>query len=145
MATRLRKSRKQRGSRYCGWGQVGQHRQSGSRGGVGGAGKHKHFWIRTVIEEPDHFGHDSFNSLNPKVVRKWVGVGQLDSLFARHGSLADNGKALLDLTALGYDKLLGGGKLQSSISVNVTQFSGTAKQKIELAGGEIYSNENHTE
>nr|MDQ3961331.1 50S ribosomal protein L15 [Thermoproteota archaeon] len=50
MATRFRKSRRQRGSRYCGWGQVGQHRQSGSRGGVGGAGKHKHFWIRTVIE-----------------------------------------------------------------------------------------------
>ena len=35
MATRLRKSRKQRGSRFCGWGQIGQHRASGSRGGVG--------------------------------------------------------------------------------------------------------------
>ena len=35
MATRFRKSRRQRGSRYCGWGQVGQHRQSGSRGGIG--------------------------------------------------------------------------------------------------------------
>jgi len=34
MATRLRKSRRQRGTRYCGWGQIGQHRQSGSRGGV---------------------------------------------------------------------------------------------------------------
>jgi large subunit ribosomal protein L15 len=145
MATRLRKSRKQRGTRYCGWGQIGQHRASGSRGGVGGAGKHKHFWIRTVIEEPDHFGHDSFNSLNPKVVRKWVDVGQLDSLFARYGSLKDNGKAFLDLTALGYGKLLGGGKLQSAISLKVTQFSATAKQKIESAGGEIFSNENHTE
>ncbi|MDW0281935.1 MAG: uL15 family ribosomal protein [Nitrososphaeraceae archaeon] len=145
MATRLRKSRKQRGTRYCGWGQIGQHRASGSRGGVGGAGKHKHFWIRTVIEEPDHFGHDSFNSLNPKVVRKWVDVGQLDSLFARYGSLKDNGKAFLDLTALGYIKLLGGGKLQSAISLKVTQFSATAKQKIESAGGEIFSNENHTE
>jgi large subunit ribosomal protein L15 len=145
MATRLRKSRKQRGTRYCGWGQIGQHRASGSRGGVGGAGKHKHFYIRTVIEEPDHFGHDSFNSLNLKVVRKWLDVGQLDSLFAHHGSLKDNGKAFLDLTALGYDKLLGGGKLQSAISLKVTQFSATAKQKIEAAGGEIFSNENHTE
>ena len=69
MATRFRKSRRQRGSRYCGWGQVGQHRQSGSRGGVGGAGKHKHFWIRTVIEEPDHFGHDPFNSFNRNLYR----------------------------------------------------------------------------
>jgi ribosomal protein L15 len=40
---------------------------------------------------------------------------------------------------------LGGGKLQSAISLKVTQFSATAKQKIESAGGEIFSNENHTE
>jgi large subunit ribosomal protein L15 len=144
MATRLRKSRKQRGSRYCGWGQVGQHRQSGSRGGVGGAGKHKHFWIRTVIEEPDHFGYDSFNSINPRIVRKWVDVGQLDSLFARHGSLIDNSKAFLDLTSLGYDKLLGGGKMGGAISIKISQFSASAKHKIESAGGEVFSNEDPT-
>jgi large subunit ribosomal protein L15 len=144
MATRFRKSRKQRGSRYCGWGQIGQHRQSGARGGVGGAGKHKHFWIRTVIEEPDHFGHDSFNSVNPGLVRRWVDVGQLDSLFARHGSLVDNSKAFLDLTSLGFDKLLGGGKMRSAISVKVAQYSSSAKQKIESAGGEVFSNEDTT-
>ncbi|MDQ3972556.1 MAG: uL15 family ribosomal protein [Thermoproteota archaeon] len=145
MATRLRKSRRQRGSRYCGWGQVGQHRQSGARGGVGGAGKHKHFWIRTVIEEPDHFGHNPFNPLSTRVVRKWADVGQLDSIFARHGSVKGNGKAFLDLTSLGYDKILGGGRLQGAISVKVKQFSATAKQKIESAGGEIISDEDHTE
>jgi large subunit ribosomal protein L15 len=123
---------------------VGQHRQSGARGGVGGAGKHKHFWIRTVIEEPYHFGHDSFNSINPKTVRKWVDVGQLDSLYARHGSLMENSKAFLDLTSLRYDKILGGGKMQGAIKVKVAQFSVTAKQKIESAGGEIFSNEDHT-
>jgi large subunit ribosomal protein L15 len=150
MATRLRKSRKQRGSRYCGWGQIGQHRQSGARGGVGGAGKHKHFWIRTVIEEPSHFGHEhhfgheSHNSVNHKIVRKWVDVGQLDSLFARHGSFMENNKAFLDLTSLGYDKILGGGKMQGAISIKVAQFSATAKQKIESAGGEVFSNEDHT-
>jgi large subunit ribosomal protein L15 len=144
MATRLRKSRKQRGSRYCGWGQVGQHRQSGARGGVGGAGKHKHFWIRTVIEEPDHFGHNTFNPPTTVNVQKWADVGQLDSLFSRHGSLKENGKAYLDLTSLGYDKILGGGKLQSAISVKVKQFSRAAKQKIESSGGEVISNEDHT-
>ena len=144
MATRLRKSRRQRGSRYCGWGQIGQHRQSGARGGVGGAGKHKHFWIRTVIEEPDHFGHDSFNSVNSKPIRKWVDVGQLDSLFARHGSLTDNSRAFLDLTALGFDKLLGGGKISGAISIKVAQCSSTAKQKIGSAGGEVFSSEDAT-
>lgn len=144
MATRLRKSRRQRGSRYCGWGQVGQHRQSGARGGVGGAGKHKHFWIRTVIEEPDHFGHNTFSPPTKEVVQKWADVGQLDSLFSRHGSLKENGKAYLDLTSLGYDKILGGGKLQGAISVKVKQFSRAAKQKIDSSGGEVISNEDHT-
>jgi large subunit ribosomal protein L15 len=145
MATRLRKSRRQRGSRYCGWGQVGQHRQSGGRGGVGGAGKHKHFWIRTVIEEANHFGHDAFRSLNLNSVRKWINVGQLDSLYARHGSIKENKKALLDLTSLGYDKLLGGGRVQSALSIRIERFSRAAKEKVELSGGEIISNENDTE
>jgi large subunit ribosomal protein L15 len=145
MATRLRKSRKQRGSRYCGWGQVGQHRQSGSRGGVGGAGKHKHFWIRTVIEEPNHFGHTTSNLQTKGIVRKWADVGQLGSIFSSHGSMKENGKAFLDLTSLGYDKLLGGGKLQGTFSVRVRQFSRAAKEKIESVGGEVISNEDHTE
>ena len=101
MATRFRKSRRQRGSRYCGWGQIGQHRQAGSRGGIGGAGKHKHFFIRTVIEEPNHFGHDAFNSFNRNVVNTWLNVRDLDAVFAKHGKADDKGKVILDLTALG--------------------------------------------
>jgi large subunit ribosomal protein L15 len=51
----------------------------------------------------------------------------------------ENNKAFLDLTSLGYDKILGGGKMQSAMSVKVAQFSATAKQKIESAGGEVFS------
>ena len=80
MATRFRKSRRQRGTRYCGWGQIGQHRQSGSRGGVGQAGKHKHFWIRTVIEEPDHFGHPQLKSHHKIDVKRWANLRDLDLL-----------------------------------------------------------------
>jgi large subunit ribosomal protein L15 len=145
MATRLRKSRRQRGSRYCGWGQVGQHRQAGGRGGVGGAGKHKHFWNRTVIEEPNHFGHDTFKSLNLSSVSKWINVGQLDSLYARHGSIQENKKAFLNLTSLGYHKLLGAGIVQGALSIRIEKFSRAAKEKVESSGGEIISNENYTE
>jgi|SRR5919199_3834247 large subunit ribosomal protein L15 len=137
MATRLRKSRRQRGSRYCGWGQVGQHRQAGSRGGVGGSGKHKHFWIRTVIEEPGHFGHDPFNSFNRKIVQKWVNVRDLDTLFARHGKADESGRVILDLTSLGYDKLLGGGSISGAYTVRIASVSDSAKTKIESAGGGI--------
>ncbi len=141
MATRFRKSRRQRGSRYCGWGQIGQHRQSGSRGGIGGAGKHKHFWIRTVIEEPDHFGHDSTKSMRQNRLNRWVNLRDVNDLAARFGSTNEHGKLILDLRSIGYDKLLGGGTLQKPIVVQVAKVSATAKQKIELAGGEIVLNE----
>ena len=145
MATRFRKSRRQRGSRYCGWGQVGQHRQSGSRGGSGGAGKHKHFFTRTVIEEPNHFGHDAFNSYNRNLVHRWINIRDLDSVVAKHGKVDEDGRVILDLTSLGYDKLLGGGKVNSAFAVKVANISENAKEKIQQAGGEIFSNENISE
>jgi len=145
MATRFRKSRRQRGSRYCGWGQVGQHRQSGSRGGIGGAGKHKHFFIRTVIEEPNHFGHDAFNSYNRNLVHRWINIRDLDSVVAKHGKVDEDGRVILDLTSLGYDKLLGGGKVNSAFGVKVANISENAKEKIQQAGGEIFSNEDISE
>ncbi|HEX7032698.1 MAG TPA: uL15 family ribosomal protein [Nitrososphaera sp.] len=144
MATRFRKSRRQRGSRYCGWGQIGQHRQAGGRGGVGGAGKHKHFFIRTVIEEPDHFGHDPFNSFNRNLVQKWINVRDLDTVFAKHGKADEKGKVVLDLTSLGYDKLLGGGSISGAYTIKVAKVSESAKSKIEAAGGEVITeNEQH--
>ncbi|HZC88350.1 MAG TPA: uL15 family ribosomal protein [Nitrososphaera sp.] len=137
MATRFRKSRRQRGSRYCGWGQIGQHRQAGSRGGIGGAGKHKHFWVRTVIEEPDHFGHDPFNSFNRNLVQKWINVRDLDAVFNKHGKTDESGKVILDLTSLGYDKLLGGGSITGAYAIKIAKLSENAKAKIEAAGGEV--------
>src|SRR5574339_810799 len=105
MATRLRKSRRQRGTRYCGWGQIGQHRQSGSRGGVGQAGKNKHFLIRTVIEEPDHFGHSQSNSHHKNYVKKLINLRDLDSLYNKY---KDNTKHqnFFDLTSIVYDLFL---------------------------------------
>ena len=138
MATRLRKSRRQRGSRYCGWGQIGQHRQSGSRGGIGAAGKHKHFWIRTVIEEPSHFGHDAFYLLNRNPVRKWLNVRDLDGILMQHGNVKEKDtKPTLDLTSLGFHKLLGGGKISGGVKVRIEKISHKAKQKVEEVGGEV--------
>ena len=144
MATRLRKSRRHRGSRYCGWGQVGQHRQSGSRGGIGGAGKHKHFWIRTVIEEPNHFGHDTLNSYSRFLVKKWINLRDLATLSLRFSSKKDE-KTVLDLGSLGIQKLLGGGNISESYVIKVAQASSGAKKKVDSAGGSIISNEHSAE
>lgn len=147
MATRLRKSRRHRGSRYCGWGQIGQHRQSGSRGGIGGGGKHKHFWIRTVIEEPNHFGHDPLNSYSRFLVKKWINLRDLKTLSFRHvGKKGKKGeKTILDLGSLGIQKLLGGGNINESYVIKVAQASASAKKKIESVGGTIISNEHSSQ
>lgn len=137
MAIRLRKSRKQRGSRYCGWGQIGQHRASGSRGGVGGAGKHKHFYIRTLKEEPDHFGHEQFHALRKSDIKKWINLKDLNEL-VKFSKTSDDGKqVILDLDELGYDKILGTGTINSAFTVKVKKISKSAKEKITSAGGEV--------
>jgi large subunit ribosomal protein L15 len=136
MATRLRKSRKQRGSRFCGWGQIGQHRASGSRGGVGGAGKHKHFYIRTVMEEPDHFGHEQFHALRKSDVSKWLNLKDLNQLM-KFSKATEEGKIVLDLDELGYEKLLGSGQVEGVFTIKVKKVSQSAKNKITQAGGEV--------
>jgi len=139
MATRLRKSRRQRGSRYCGWGQIGQHRQSGSRGGVGQAGKHKHFWIRTVIEEPDHFGHGQNTSYNKNIVKKWLNLRDIESIYEQNKENLKE-KNILDLSSLGYDKLLGSGNLKTKLSIKIQSVSKNALTKIQASGGNVIKN-----
>lgn len=136
MATRLRKSRRQRGTRFCGWGQIGQHRASGSRGGVGGAGKHKHFFLRTLKEEPDHFGHEQFHALRKSDVSRWVNIRDLNQLL-RYSKSGEDGKTVLDLEELGYEKLLGSGRVEGVFTIKVKQASKSAKDKITEAGGEV--------
>lgn len=139
MATRLRKSRRQRGSRYCGWGQIGQHRQSGSRGGIGQAGKHKHFWIRTVIEEPDHFGHSQNNSHNKNFVKKWLNLRDIESIYHKNKDNL-NEQNILDLSYLGYDKLLGSGSVNTKLLVKIASVSKKALNKIKASGGSVIQN-----
>ena len=65
----------------------------------------------------------------------------VNDLAARFGTTNEHGKTILNLRSIGYDKLLGGGTVQKPIVVHVTKISATAKQKIELAGGNIVLNE----
>ena len=43
----------------------------------------------------------------------------------------------INLSKAGYEKLLGNGKVNNKLIINVPQFTKSAKQKIEAAGGEI--------
>lgn len=138
MARRLRKLRRLRGSRTHGWGQIGQHRASGHKGGLGYAGRHKHHFSTMLKFDPDHFGHDSTHPPHPNIIHKWTSIRDLDHLFSKIGQ-KDGDKKVIDLTANGYDKLLGGGQVKNAYTIKVTQFTATAEEKIKTAGGEVIS------
>jgi large subunit ribosomal protein L15 len=139
MPHKLRKVRKQRGSRYMGWGQVGQHRKSGGRGGKGKAGGRKHFWIRTVKYEPERYRNKGF--LPPSAKQpdsETINVGELEDLAMK--VLTDygvKGGNELDLMALGIDKVLGRGKINVPLNIKVAEITSSAREKIEEAGGTI--------
>lgn len=139
MPHKLRKVRRQRGSRYMGFGQVGQHRKSGMRGGKGNAGGHKHFWIRTVIYEPLRFHKIGFLPPSAKEPRPAaINVGELEDLAVKViGDYGVKGGNELDLAALGISKLLGRGNVSVPLKVKVVYATVSAKEKVEEAGGSI--------
>lgn len=134
MATRNRKVRRLRGSRTHSWGQVGQHRSAGHKGGRGKAGSGKHHWTITVLLKNKNFPK-GFTSLN-KRIDKWVNVGMLDDLFLKYGK-SEGGKNVIDLNSLGYEKLLGSGNVNGKYTIIINNASERAKSKIESNGGEI--------
>jgi large subunit ribosomal protein L15 len=138
MATRLRKTRRLRGGRHMGWGQVGQHRASGHKGGLGVTGMMKHHYSSMLKEDPDHYGHDIPKTPHPNITKKWASVRDLDDLFTKFGK-EEGGKKIIDLKSAGYDKLLGGGKLANAYSVKVQQFTASAEEKLKAVGGEVLS------
>ena len=136
MATRLRKTRRLRGGRHMGWGQVGQHRASGHKGGLGVTGFQKHHYSSLLKDEPDHYGHESTSPPHPNITKKWASGRDLDDLFAKFGK-EEGGKKIVDLESAGYDKLLGGGNISNAYSVKVENFTASAEEKLKAVGGEI--------
>ena len=140
MPHKLRKVRKERGSRTHGYGQVGQHRK-GSKGRRK-AGSHKHGWTYMIKYEPDYFEKRGFTS-QKAISRKInvINVGELDELahkLAAEKKLKRKQKKIfLDLDELGYDKLLGMGKITRPMLVKVATHSEAAAKKLEEAGGQI--------
>ena len=80
---------------------------------------------------PDHFfGKHGFKR-PPSILKddKCINVGQLEEKFP--------GMKSIDLDKEGFDKLLGGGKLNKSYNVKVKKASEKAVEKIKENGGEV--------
>jgi len=128
MPHKLRKIRKFRGTRTIGYGRIGQHRDSGSKGNRK-VGRHKHLWSKVVTSEPNYFGKHGFVSPQSKHrIEKTINLRKLDQLASG---------TEINLTNLGYTKLLGTGKLTKALTVQVLAASKSAAQKIQEAGGKL--------
>lgn len=129
-----------------GYGRVGQHRKGGGRGGKGKAGGRKHFWIQTLKYNPDRYKKVGFkppSALEPPL--ETINIGELKDLAQktlgtdRVENFSD--PVELDLTQLGFNKLLGRGKIGFPLRLKVSSYTTRAREKVEAAGGVILESE----
>ncbi|MEM1873355.1 MAG: uL15m family ribosomal protein [Acidilobaceae archaeon] len=141
---RRKKVRKLRGrTRTMGWGSIGQHRKSGSRGGTGAAGLGKHEWTWTIKYAPDWFGKRGFvrRRMLAGFEKRVVNVGDVqdmvEAMIARGEAVVENGLYVVNLSEMGVHKLLGEGEIKLPVKVIVAEASESAVKKVESAGGEV--------
>lgn len=135
------RTNKFRGSRTHGRGKK-SGRGAGKHGGTGNAGLHKHKAMHMLKYMPDHFGRHGFKRPQKMVSAKiTMNVGdleeQLPKMMVDGFAKNEGGKCMIDLEAMGVDKLLGTGKLSTAMEVKVAESTEAAKQKVEKAGGHI--------
>jgi len=135
-----KKVRKFRGKRTYGYGSHKKHRGGGSRGGRGKAGLHKHKWSYTVKYAPEHFGKRGFK--RPAAVVKEIKAINLkkidqtvEKLLEQKIAEKENDKIKINVLKLGYEKVLGSGKLTKPLIIEAKYFSKQAIKKIEKAKG----------
>lgn len=142
-----------RGKRTVGWGQIGQHRKHGERGGRK-VGRHKHLWSYTLRYMPNYFGKRGFKtpqSISGTNKPTTINIGQLDQLIDKLNppttpktTTTTTAKrttkpkpVTIDLGTLGIQKLLATGHTNKPLTITVQTYSQTALKKIEEAGGKI--------
>lgn len=132
MKHKRKKISRMRGRRWHGFGAGKKHRGKGSRGGTGMAGSGK----RADVKKPTilklygnaYYGKRGFHRPQ-KVIKQIRAINIID--------LPKFNKTEINLTELGYDKLLGKGKVKQKYNIKVKLYSKSAKEKIEKAGGKI--------
>jgi large subunit ribosomal protein L15 len=125
-----KKTKKFRGTMTHGRGKKAG-RGAGLRGGKGNAGLNKHRYMHMVKYMPNHFfGKHGFKRPQ-SIIKKdnCINVGQIEEKFP--------GEKNIDLNKEGFDKLLSGGKISSSITIKVKKASEKAIEKIKEHGGEV--------
>tara|TARA_Y100000310_G_C20073845_1_gene530635 strand:- start:92 stop:475 length:384 start_codon:yes stop_codon:yes gene_type:complete len=121
-----KKTNKLRGSKSHGYGSKKKHRGKGSRGGKGQGGSSKHNRSQIYSTDKTYFGKKGFTSLKKR--NSVINLFELNKFDKE-----------VNLTKLGYDKLLSNGELKKVLKITISIASKKAKEKVEQAGGQIIS------
>lgn len=140
--SKKRKSSKRRGDREQGRGKK-KGRGAGLRGGRGNAGRHKHKRVH-YAKLGQEFGYTNIGFKIPDEAQNIVVSVNVSELDDRLALLVEMGEAqkqgdtyVVDLAAMGVDKLLGSGQIRNKVKITVGTATPSAKAKVEEAGGSI--------
>lgn len=137
------KNSRQRGSWTHGWGSKKKHRGAGHRGGRGkaGTGKRGDANKPRIWKNKRYFGKFGFKAGSPKVEIKAVNLAyinnNINSLVNKKLAEFKDGVYVVDISKLGYDKLLSKGLINKKFRVICSSASKGAKEKVEAAGGSL--------
>lgn len=98
-------------------------------------------WTWVVKYDPNRFGKSGFKRPQ-KTINKFntVNLDYLDDnaekLVGQELATKDGDKIVIDVTKLGYDKVLGKGKVTKALTIKAPLFSQSAITKLEENGGE---------
>ncbi|MBI2652435.1 uL15 family ribosomal protein [Candidatus Woesearchaeota archaeon] len=137
-----KKNTRQRGHKTHGWGAKKKHRGQGHRGGRGMAGTGKRADSKKPsIWKEDYFGKHGFVSKTPKVKINAVNISYLEEHLNNYLSndliKQENGFYSVELEKIGFNKLLGDGKVSMKFKIKAPYASKTAIEKVKEAGGEV--------
>jgi len=101
---------------------------------------HKHKWTWVLRYEPDYWGKKVSRNRSGGLARA-LNVGELDALaerLSRGGKLhVEGGKTVVDLASIGFEKLLGRGKVSKPLTIKAYKATESAVNKVKEAGGEV--------
>lgn len=147
VVNKRKKSSRMRGAKTThGFGAKKKHRGSGNRGGFGmaGSGKRADQKKPTILQKygSEYFGRHGFRlpvelrnnvkSINLQELQEKLNYYAHEKLVSKEGD-----SFVIDLSKLGYQKLLGKGIVRFKMRITAPSFSENAKTKIEKAGGTV--------
>ena len=138
-----KKNTRQRGHKTHGWGAKKKHRGKGHQGGAGmaGTGKRADSKKPSIWKDEHYFGKFGFTSKTPKTKINAVNISFIEQHINKFLSSSlikkENNVYVVELKKLGFNKLLGDGRVSAKFKITTPHASKSAVEKVKEAGGEI--------